>query len=121
MAKLVLSSGGTVLKQYFIDKETITIGRDPQSQVIIDDPAVSREHATVVTIGNDQILEDLKSSNGTVVNGGRISRHILQHGDVIELGPYTLRYLNPKLSADVSLERTMLIEPLEGGQAQKES
>ena len=121
MAKLVLSSGGTVIQQYFVDKERISIGRDTQNQVVIDDPAVSREHATITTIGNDQILEDLKSSNGTVVNGARIARHILQHGDVVELGPYTLRYLNPKLSADISLERTMLIEPLEGSGQTKES
>jgi len=112
MAKLVLSLEGAVLQQCFIEKERLTIGRDAHNKVVIDDPIVSREHAAITTVGNDQILEDLQSSNGTVVNGGRITRHILHHGDVIEFGNYHLRYLNPKLSGDINLERTMLIESL---------
>lgn len=112
MAKLVLSLDGAVLQQCFIEKERLTIGRDATNKVVIDDPIVSREHAAITTVGNDQILEDLQSSNGTVVNGGRITRHILHHGDVIEFGKYHLRYLNPKLSGDINLERTMLIDSL---------
>jgi pSer/pThr/pTyr-binding forkhead associated (FHA) protein len=113
MAKLVLSSGGTVLHQYFIDKDRLTIGRDEHNQIVIDDPAISREHASITTVGNDQILEDLQSSNGTLVNGTRISRQILHHGDVIEFGPFNLRYLNPKLAAEINLEHTMLIGALQ--------
>ena len=73
---------------------------------------MSREHAAIVPIGNDHILEDLRSANGTVVNGTRLSRRILQHGDVMEFGQFHLRYLNPKVAADIDLERTMLIEGL---------
>ena len=54
--------------------------------MVIDDPAVSLAHAVIVPVGNDHILEDLGSANGTFVNGTRIERHILQHGDVIEFG-----------------------------------
>ena len=112
MAKLVLSAGGAVLYQCFVDKERLTVGREAHNQIIIDDPAVSREHAAIVPIGNDHILEDLRSANGTVVNGTKLSRRILQHGDVMEFGRFHLRYLNPKVAADIDLERTMLIEGL---------
>ena len=109
MAKLVLSAGGSVVFQCFVDKERVGVGRDPTNQIVINDPAVSREHAAIVPVGNDHILEDLASANGTFVNGTRMPRRILQHGDVVEFGAFTLRYLNPK-AAEVELDRTMLIE-----------
>jgi pSer/pThr/pTyr-binding forkhead associated (FHA) protein len=109
MAKLVLSSGGSVVFQCFVDKERLGVGRGPANQIVINDPKVSREHAAIVPVGNDHILEDLKSVNGTVVNGTRMPRRILQHGDVVEFGAFKLRYLNPK-STDLALDRTMLIE-----------
>lgn len=110
MAKLVLSSGGSVVFQYFVDKERLGVGRDPTNQIVINDPSVSREHAAIVPVGNDHILEDLASVNGTFVNGTRMARHILQHGDVVGFGAFNLRYLNPKTATDVELDRTMLIE-----------
>jgi hypothetical protein len=112
MAKLVLSSGGAVVHQCFVDKDRLTVGREAHNQIVIDDPSVSREHAAILPVGNDHILEDLRSANGTVVNGTRLSRRILQHGDVMEFGRFHLRYLNPKVAADIDLERTMLIEGL---------
>ncbi len=114
MAKLVLSKGGSVLYQCFIEKDRIGVGRDTHNHVVVDDPAVGAEHATIVPVGNDHVLEDLKSPGGTVVNGSRVDRHILQHGDVIELGSFFLRYLNPRLSSTIDLERTMLIAGLKG-------
>jgi hypothetical protein len=69
-------------------------------------------HAVIVAVGNDHILEDLSSANGTVVNGKRVTRRILQHGDVVALGRFHLRYLNARATANVDLERTMLIAGL---------
>lgn len=112
MAKLVLSAGESVLYQCFVDKQRLTVGRDAANPIVIDDPAVSREHAAIVPVGNDHILEDLESANGTYVNGKRVSRRILQHGDVIAFGRFNLRYLNSRASASVDLERTMLIAGL---------
>lgn len=112
MAKLVLSSGGSVVFQCFVDNARLTVGRAPTNQIVIDDPAVSREHAAIVPVGNDHILEDLASANGTFVNGMRVPRRILQHGDVIAFGAYGLRYLNPKTTAEFDLDRTMLIPGL---------
>jgi pSer/pThr/pTyr-binding forkhead associated (FHA) protein len=113
MAKLVLSSGGAVLHQCFID-ERVAIGRQADNEVVIDDPAVDAKHAAVLAIGNDHIVEDLESGSGTFVNGTRISRHILQHGDVIQLGSFYLRYLNPRASTEADLERTMIIRGIRG-------
>lgn len=115
MAKLVLSAGDAIRQQCFLDKERITVGRGPSNAIVVDDPAVSREHAAIVPVGNDHILEDLDSANGTIVNGRRISRRILQHGDVISLGGYHLRYLNSRASSAVDLERTTLIAGLARG------
>jgi pSer/pThr/pTyr-binding forkhead associated (FHA) protein len=112
VAKLVLSSGGSILHQCFLDKERLSVGRDPRNQVVIDDPSVAMEHAAIIPVGNDHILEDLQSETGTFVNGARVSRHILQHGDVIEFGSFYLRYLNPRASAEADLDRTMLISGL---------
>jgi pSer/pThr/pTyr-binding forkhead associated (FHA) protein len=114
MAKLVLSSGGSILYQGFLDEERLTVGRETHNQVVIDDPAVSAKHAVIIPVGNDHILEDLQSVSGTIVNGSRVVRHILQHGDVMQFGAFYLRYLNPRASADRDLERTMLIAGLHG-------
>jgi len=109
MAKLVLSANGTVVHQRFIESGRVAIGREADNELTIDDPAVAPRHAVIVAVGNDHILEDLQSGAGTLVNGTRISRHILQHGDVARFGAFHLRYLNPKATAEADLERTMLI------------
>jgi pSer/pThr/pTyr-binding forkhead associated (FHA) protein len=114
MAKLVLSKGGAILYQCFLDKDRVGIGRDGHNHVVVDDPFVAGEHAEIIPIGNDHILEDLRTPSGTFVNGNRVDRHILQHGDVIELGSFYLRYLNPRVSSAIDLERTMLIDGLYG-------
>ena len=66
MAKLVLSTEGAIVWQGFIDHERLEIGRDPENAIAIDDPAVSRRHAAIVPVGNDHILDDLGSANGTI-------------------------------------------------------
>lgn len=67
---------------------------------------MSREHVRITTVMQDQILIDLGSANGTLVNGVRIDKHILQHGDTIELGRFQLMYPNSKVvPAQRSTER----------------
>ncbi|HSS70225.1 MAG TPA: FHA domain-containing protein [Casimicrobiaceae bacterium] len=112
MAKLMLSHEGSILQQRFLDKERLSVGRDPRNQMVVDDPAVAMEHAVIIPVGNDHILEDLQSETGTFVNGARVSRYILQHGDVVQFGAFYLRYLNPRASAEADLDRTMLISGL---------
>ena len=113
MAKQILSMDGLVLKEYSLSKERTTIGRKPHNDIQIDNLAVSGEHAVIVTILNDSFLEDLGSTNGTLVNGQQVKKHFLQPNDVVELGKYKLKYINdapaPAKSAD--FEKTMILRP----------
>jgi len=93
MAKMILSMDGLVLKEIQLDKERLTIGRKPHNDIQIDNLAISGEHAAVVTILNDSFLEDLNSTNGTLVNGQAIKKHFLRNNDVVELGKYKLKYM----------------------------
>ena len=123
MAKLILSLDGTVMKEVPLDKERLTIGRRPTNDLQIDNLAVSGEHALIVTILNDSFLEDLGSTNGTLVNGVPIKKHILQHNDVIEIGKYKLKYMSENVAtgmhaaAPAEYERTMVIRPSSAARA----
>ena len=92
-AKLILSMDGLVLKEIALTKERTTIGRKPHNDIQIDNLAVSGEHAVIVTILNDSFMEDLGSTNGTLVNGNPVKKHFLQNNDVIELGKYKLKFI----------------------------
>ena len=113
MAKLILSMEGLVLKEIPIVRERTSIGRKPHNDIQIDNLAISGEHAVIVTVINDSFLEDLDSTNGTMVNGQPVKKHFLQDGDVIELGKYRLKYLS---EADVKpaqddFEKTVVLRP----------
>lgn len=110
-AKLILSMEGVVLHEYVLDKERMTIGRKPHNDVVIDNLAVSGEHAAIVTILNDSFLEDLDSTNGVTVNGVGIKKHFLQANDVIEIGKYKLKYINDQQAqpAGADFEKTMVL------------
>ena len=115
MAKLILSMDGLVLKEIPLTKERTTIGRKPHNDIQIDNLAVSGEHAVIVTILNDSFLEDLGSTNGTVVNGNPIKKHFLQNNDVIELGKYKLKFVGEPAAAlgaeKADFEKTMVLRP----------
>ena len=99
MTKLILSMDGLVLKEIVLNKERMTIGRRASNDVQIDNLAISGEHAAVVTILEDSFLEDLNSTNGTLVNGQPIRKHFLKDGDLIEMGKYKLKYVVEQPSA----------------------
>lgn len=113
MAKLILSMDGLVLKEIPLVKERMTIGRKPHNDIQIDNLAISGEHAAVVTILNDSFLEDLNSTNGTLVNGQTIKKHFLKNNDVVELGKYKLKYIaeQPVRADAADFEKTMLLRP----------
>ena len=95
MAKLILSMDGLVLKEIVLTKERITIGRKAMNDIQIDNLAISGEHAAIATVLNDSFLEDLNSTNGTLVNGQPVKKHFLKNNDVIELGKYNLKFIMP--------------------------
>lgn len=113
MAKLILSMDGLVLKEFTLSKERTTIGRKAHNDIQIDNLAVSGEHAVVVTILSDSFLEDLGSTNGTLVNGQTVKKHFLQNNDVIELGKYKLKFVSdgPVQTKAADFEKTMILRP----------
>jgi pSer/pThr/pTyr-binding forkhead associated (FHA) protein len=111
MAKMILSVDGQVLKEYTLSKERTLIGRKPHNDIQIDNLAVSGEHAAIITILNDSFIEDLGSTNGTMVNGKPIKKHFLQNNDVVEIGKHKLKYFNdaPAQAGAADFEKTMII------------
>ncbi len=112
MAKLILSLDGMVIREYPLTKERTTIGRKAHNDIQIENLAVSGEHAMIMTILNDSFLEDLGSTNGTLVNGQAIKRHFLQNSDLIELGKYKLKYVSEVSAAQpapADFEKTMVL------------
>ena len=121
MAKLILSLDGQVIKEFTLTKERSTIGRKPHNDVQIDNLAVSGEHAIIMTILNDSFLEDLGSTNGTLVNGQPVKKHFLQDNDVVEIGKYKLKYVNeaPATMSQAEFEKTMVLRaPVAGSKAE---
>jgi pSer/pThr/pTyr-binding forkhead associated (FHA) protein len=118
MARLVLSLDGQVLAEYNMNKERYTIGRLPDNDIRIDNPAVSGHHSLIINILNDSFLEDLNSTNGTYVNGKLIKKHALQHGDVVTVGHHQLRFVDQQEgdTEQDEFEKTMVITPSSQGE-----
>jgi pSer/pThr/pTyr-binding forkhead associated (FHA) protein len=118
MAKLILSFENTVLKTVKLDKERLTIGRRPDNDIQVDNLGVSGLHAVITTVLNDSVIEDMNSTNGTLVNGQPITKHMLKDNDVIELGKHKLKFVVEAVVAApyANLEKTMVIRrPAAGG------
>lgn len=112
MAKLILSFEGSTVSERELDQEIITIGRKPDNDIQIDNMAVSGTHAKILTIMNDSFIEDLNSTNGTLINGQKISKHALKNGETIVIGQYELKYVNEATEAgEGEFEKTMILRP----------
>jgi hypothetical protein len=108
MGKLVVSLDGVVIKEVQITKDKTTLGRRPYNDIVIDNLAVSGEHAVMQMVGADVFIEDLNSTNGTYINGKAIKRQLLSHNDTVEIGKYKIKYLVDESS---DFERTMIVRP----------
>jgi pSer/pThr/pTyr-binding forkhead associated (FHA) protein len=93
MGKLVVSLDGVVIKEAQITKDKTTLGRRPYNDIVIDNLAVSGEHAVLQMVGSDVFIEDLSSTNGTYINGKAIKKQLLTHNDTVEIGKYKIKYL----------------------------
>lgn len=109
MAKVVLSLEGEIVDQRVLGSSRLLLGRAPECDLVIESPHISQHHAQITTAVHDHFIEDLRSTNGTVVNGRVVDRHLLQNGDVVFLGDYRLKYLNAA-SAGLGFDRTQLLE-----------
>ncbi len=117
MAKLILSFDGAMIKTVELNKERTTIGRRPENDIQVDNLAVSGQHAVVTTILNDSVVEDMHSTNGTMVNGKIVQKHLLQHGDTIEIGKHMIKYVVENTTAKPyqDFAKTMVIRKPEAG------
>src|SRR5262247_2923232 len=93
MAKLILQFKGANIKEFLLEKTSITIGRDPKNDIVIDNLAVSRFHTKISQYGHTYFAEDLQSGNGTFVNEQRVDKEILKHNDAITVGKHTLVFM----------------------------
>ena len=93
MAKLVIHQPDGSLREVKLDRDRITIGRRADHDICLPYPAVSADHAEIVTVVSDSFLHDVGSTNGTLVNGARITKHFLRDQDRIDIARQQLVYL----------------------------
>lgn len=109
MPKMIVSIDGVVIKEVQLTKDRTTLGRRPYNDIVIDNLAVSGEHAVLQLTGNDVFLEDLNSTNGTYVNGKAVKKQLLQNNDTVEIGKYKIKFINEAPGA--TFEKTMIMKP----------
>jgi pSer/pThr/pTyr-binding forkhead associated (FHA) protein len=123
MAKVVVMFNGQAQKEQGIDRARLNIGRRPGNDLVLDHLAVSGRHAAIDTTSEGSFILDLGSTNGTSVNGQPIKKHLLQNGDVIEMGKYQLKFVleddNYVVAPDETL-KVARIKVLSGSNAGKE-
>jgi len=108
MPKMIVSIDGVVIKEVQLTKDRTSLGRRPYNDIVIDNLAVSGEHAVLQMSGTEVHVEDLNSTNGTYVNGKAVKKQLLQNSDTVEIGKYKIKYVNEV--ADAGFEKTMMIK-----------
>ncbi len=109
-AKLIISKNGREVNQIHLERTVVNIGRKQVNDLHLDDLSVSGTHAKILTVGNDSFIEDLNSTNGTFLNGNRITKSALTNNDVVKIGEYELRYQNDVASVDSDMEKTVILQ-----------
>jgi pSer/pThr/pTyr-binding forkhead associated (FHA) protein len=118
MAKLILTFNKQVIKEYPFAKDSITMGRQDDNAIVIDNLAVSGYHAKIDKLGGEYILTDLQSTNGTFVNDQKVVSHKLSHGDNIVIGKHVILFVateKEKIEGEgkdkkLPLDKTMLLD-----------
>lgn len=116
MAKAILTFQDTVIKDYLLDKDIITIGRKPDNDIKIDNLAVSGYHAKIIVSKEAIFIEDNNSLNGTFVNGAKVIKHQLRHGDKVNIGKHIIIFdipeeagRTPQVIKPQSMDETLVI------------
>jgi pSer/pThr/pTyr-binding forkhead associated (FHA) protein len=117
MARLILMFNKQVVKEYPLDREGVTIGRNEDNTIVVDNLAVSGYHARIDLAGKDHILTDLQSTNGTFVNDKRVVSHKLSHGDNIIVGKHVILFVGTGREAEaktdqqkIDMDKTMMLD-----------
>lgn len=114
-AYLIVLQGSNVGEMHEIDSAETVLGRGQTSSLRLNDEGVSRKHARINRAGDKYIIEDLNSSNGTLVNGTSVTQRILEDGDKISLGSITILKFTYHDHLDVSFQQQMLDAALRDG------
>ena len=115
MPKLIVSIDGVVIKDVTLAKDRTTLGRRPYNDIVVDNLAISGEHAVLHMIGGDVYLEDLNSTNGTYVNGRAIKKQALEQNDIIEVGKYKVRYMATAGAPESGTATRTVVSPAPSG------
>jgi pSer/pThr/pTyr-binding forkhead associated (FHA) protein len=107
MPKMIVSIDGVVIREIQVTKDRTSVGRRPYNDVVIDNLAVSGEHAVLQMSGNEVYLEDLNSTNGTFVNGKAVKKQLLNDSDMVEIGKYKIKYVT-EASSSSAVDKAIL-------------
>lgn len=107
MAKLILTFEGAVIREYPLDQERMTVGRKAHNAIQLEDPTVSGEHAAFLVLEHVYV-EDLGSTNGIILNGKKVTKRQLEHGDIVRIGHHELKFVDQNTQDFVS---TVMIPP----------
>ena len=118
MPKLLLKFNAAVIKEVAMEKDSISIGRKSDNDIVIDNPAISGHHCRLTMEGGGYYVEDLESTNGTFVNEKRIKKSGLHHNDVVGLAKHAVVFLNESEvaasaegAAKTASDATMVLTP----------
>lgn len=107
MARLIITHQGTVIKEYDLSKEKVTVGRKPSNDIILDDPTVSGVHAAFLHMQHTYV-EDMNSTNGIKLNDKKINKRQLNHGDIVKIGQHEFKFIDDAVQ---DFEKTVIIAP----------
>ena len=107
MARLIITHQGAVIKEYELTKEKITVGRKPSNDIVLDDPTVSGVHAAFLHMQYTYV-EDMNSTNGIKLNGKKVNKRQLNHGDLIQIGQHEFKFIDDTVQ---DFESTVIIAP----------
>jgi len=116
MAKIIIKLNDEVVDHIDLRQGDMKVGRKPGCEIVLDNLAVSGEHANIFTIGDDSFIQDLGSTNGTYINNKRIAKHHLRNGDTVVIGQHSLLYLQESARAterpSEDFAKTVVINPM---------
>ncbi|MET0047036.1 MAG: FHA domain-containing protein [Sedimenticola sp.] len=112
MDKLVVYKDGEVINEIVLDKSEISLGRGPDCDIHLNDISVSRHHSSLLKIQSDYFVEDLESTNGTLLNNQPVKKHILKHEDVLAVGTFKLQFIRevPEAREEADPEKTVVLQ-----------
>ena len=117
MAKLIMTLDGAIIREFMIDKDSISIGRKHGNDIQLNDLTVSGRHALITSLEDATYIDDLGSTNGTLLNGARIAKSVLTHGDIIQVGNYQFTFFadeeaeyEPTMFLRAEIEDTQIME-----------